>query len=400
MRLRVLLWGSVALNIILGAALLQFYSRHSTPRPDTPENAVSGNGASPLVKTNLVVRRQNFVWADIESDDYHRYIEKLRSIACPEPTIRDIILAEVNSLFQRRRITEIAIPEQRWWRSEPDLEAQSAFAAQETALENERRALLAELLGPEWDREAIPSGFRILLDGPVLGALAPEVKEALYRLEQDRRSARPPAESPHGVTDHPPPAGGPMVDREKEHRRQLVALLSPPELEEYLLRYSAEADALRSELQGFEATPGEFRGLFRARQAIAEQVESYPDTPGSGAALKLGELKRQGDITARQILGPERYQLLVQLRDPLFREAQKSTQEIGAPPELVLPFYMINQASVQERQRIAADTTLTAEQRIAAIAGLVLQQEESLRKLLGDQAYENYRKPPETPSSP
>src|SRR5690348_2993412 len=71
-------------------------------------------------RPNVVVRRQFFSWQEVESPDYPTYIANLRNIGCPEQTIRDIIIADVNALYARRRALELVTPEQQWWRSEPD----------------------------------------------------------------------------------------------------------------------------------------------------------------------------------------------------------------------------------------------------------------------------------------
>ena len=47
-----------------------------------------------------------FSWSQVESPDYPTYIANLRAIACPEPTIRDIITADVANLYQRQRNSE------------------------------------------------------------------------------------------------------------------------------------------------------------------------------------------------------------------------------------------------------------------------------------------------------
>ena len=44
-----------------------------------------------------------FQWSQIESPDYLTYIANLRGIDCPEPTIRDIISADVENLFEQKR---------------------------------------------------------------------------------------------------------------------------------------------------------------------------------------------------------------------------------------------------------------------------------------------------------
>ena len=44
-----------------------------------------------------------FHWSKIESTDYRRYISNLRGIGCPEQTIRDIITADIDSLYASKR---------------------------------------------------------------------------------------------------------------------------------------------------------------------------------------------------------------------------------------------------------------------------------------------------------
>ena len=70
----------------------------------------------------VLVRRQFFNWGEIESADYPTYIANLKDIHCPEQTIRDLIIADVNALYARRRAADPALvtPEQQWWLSEPD----------------------------------------------------------------------------------------------------------------------------------------------------------------------------------------------------------------------------------------------------------------------------------------
>src|SRR5262249_21672705 len=118
MRWRAFAFVSLGVNFVLIAVWLLF-ARHpfagslsaSAGLTDAPQN---------FTRTNIVLRRQFVSWQDIESPDYLTYITNLRSIGCPEQTIRDLIIADVNSLYSRKRATELVTPEQQWWRSEPD----------------------------------------------------------------------------------------------------------------------------------------------------------------------------------------------------------------------------------------------------------------------------------------
>lgn len=46
---------------------------------------------------------REFDWSQIESADYPTYVANLRKIGCPEQTLRDIIVADVDTLYAPRR---------------------------------------------------------------------------------------------------------------------------------------------------------------------------------------------------------------------------------------------------------------------------------------------------------
>src|SRR6266536_995000 len=173
MRGRVLLWVSLGLNIALAVMLARF-SPEVTVRNTTLAASPSPVDATKAYKTNVVVRRQNFTWDEIESADFPTYIANLRAIGCPEATIRDIIVADVNQLFARRRATEVVTAEQQWWRSEPDPDVTQSASEKLKALERERRNLLTALLGPAWESSYYPYPSHPNtppLDGAILGSL-------------------------------------------------------------------------------------------------------------------------------------------------------------------------------------------------------------------------------------
>src|SRR5262245_13956911 len=147
MRWRACLVVSLGVNIALAVALL--IPSRTARKNQTLTGAVAGN--LPQAKTNVVVRRQFFTWREVESADYPTYVANLRDIGCPEQTIRDIIIADVNALYARRRATEILTPEQQWWRASPDTNVVALAAAKSRALDEERRTLLAKLLGVTWE---------------------------------------------------------------------------------------------------------------------------------------------------------------------------------------------------------------------------------------------------------
>src|SRR2546427_7254109 len=185
MRWRVLALISLGVNIALAAAFV--LTARQLSRSRSVEPAGSGSASSSQGGTNIVLRRQFFSWREVESDDYPTYIANLRDIGCPEQTIRDIIIADVNGLYTRRRALEILTPEQQWWRSEPDSNVVQVATEKTRVLDDERRALLSRLLGANWEAGDLvnlprPSRPGIMLDGPVLGSLPPDTKQALEEI--------------------------------------------------------------------------------------------------------------------------------------------------------------------------------------------------------------------------
>ena len=393
MRMRAALILSVLLNFILGVLLFTAAGDRNRAVPVPAGNVVvQKEESSPIIKTNLVVRRLNFIWSQIETNDYLAYIENLRVIACPEATIRDIIVADVNTLYERKRLTEVVTPEQQWWRSNPDGAVAQAAMQQSHSLEIERRALLDELLGPQWEKssnwEAV--AFNARFDGPVLGALSAESKEALRNAEMqgsqrrvDYLAARQAAGEPVDPAE--------LARLKRETREELAKILNPEQVEEYLLRYSDVAQALRGELQGFEVSADEFRNIFRARGELELQASDGLTGTDPVSLQYKQDLVNQQNASLEEALGPERYRLYQFTQDPLFREAQASAQEMGVDAEVVLPIYEINQATELERQRIQSDSGLTSEEQAAALAQAVEKQTKPLREILGKEAYEHYR---------
>src|SRR5216117_3816516 len=91
-----------------------------------------------------------FNWESVEATDYKQYIANLRSVGCPEETIRDIITADVNKLYESKR-KELAGPKKKFEFWKPGSMMGAAFdperAEKERALNKEKRALITELLG-------------------------------------------------------------------------------------------------------------------------------------------------------------------------------------------------------------------------------------------------------------
>ena len=342
------------------------------------------------VKTNVVIRRQFFTWQQVESNDYREYIANLRDIGCPEQTIRDIIIADVNALYARKRATELVSPDQQWWRSKPDADIEQSFNTKITQLENERRALLTSLLGLGWesgDLVSLPRPTRpgIALDGPVLGTLPEDVKKTVQQIVaafqdqvQDWRTQQEGRATPDLAA---------LSQLNRQLRKDLMQVLSPIQLEEFLLRYSTTASSLRNELgrlQHFDVTPEEFRAMFRASDSINLQLQALLGVGDAASEQQKVALEQQREEAFRLALGPERYAQYQMLHEQEYREAVARAAESDVAANTPA-LYEINRATAEEFARIRSNTNLTSTQREIELRKAELEQLKATSAALGEE---------------
>lgn len=402
MRWRIFLIISACVNAVLIAAVWYF-----ARRSPAPESAVTAGTNTPApYRTQVVVRRQYFTWGEVESPDYHTYVANLRDIGCPEQTIRDIIVADVNAFFAKRAATEVKTPDQQWWRSTPDAKLSAEAESKLRALDKERRELLASLLGPEWSpQEALASSYRtasITLDGPVLGQLPADTKQSINsvvlasqtRMEELLAKARAEGRNPTSAE---------FAALREQTRAELQKILPPAQLEEFLLRYSQNAVELRSELGNlryFNATPEEFRALFRARDQFDQKLAALADSTDPNDIRQRQSLEAQREQAIKLALGEKRYQLYSRLQDPAYQTAYAQATAAGTPGA-AQTVYAVNQATAQEMaDMVRSSSNLTDEQMAIAMKRLELEQAQATALAVGQDIPPDPNAPPPPPPPP
>jgi LysM repeat protein len=378
MRWRAVALGSLGANLLLAAGWLA--AKNQWAKTSAAEIAEASKAAQGNNHTNVVVRRQFFSWREVESADYPTYIANLRDIGCPEQTIRDIIIADVNAMYSRKRATELVTAEQQWWRSEPDPAVLQTAAAKSRALEDERRGLLVKLLGTNWESGDIvslprPSRPGIVLDGQVLGNLPADTKQAIQEVSlgsQDKLQAYLEEQQREGKSPDPVE----MAKLRQQTRLELQKILTPAQLEEFLLRYSQNANDLRSQfgqLRFFNPTPDEFRAVFRATDTLDEQIELLADANDPNSVAQRKALEDQRNNAIKIALGDKRYAEYQQLQDPVYRDAYALAEQAGTP-EAAQTIYEINVATLAEQDRIRANTNLSDQQKTIELKRIELEQ--------------------------
>src|SRR5437868_6595498 len=103
---RNLLIVSILLNIALVVvAIWAFRALEPIAAPPTPVAAAPSNIIQKVTRTRQVKEADKTValkWKDVESSDYKTFIANLRATGCPEETLRDIVIADINKLYSQK----------------------------------------------------------------------------------------------------------------------------------------------------------------------------------------------------------------------------------------------------------------------------------------------------------
>lgn len=362
MRWRTLLVVSVGVNVVLLAAW--WYARNAS---STAVGNVASASSPASTRPMVVVRKQFFTWNELESPDYATYIANLRDINCPAQTIRDIIIADVNALFAKRR-AEIQPTSEQWWRTSSDPTVMKKMLD----LENARRNLLAKLLGADWEQKDIIAQQKrasgVALEGPVLGQMPDDVKRAINSIVADSQKLLDELQIKAASEGRRPTVAEYAAIRDQS-RTEMQKILTPPQLEEFLLRYSQNASDLRNELgqlRFFNASSSEFRALFRARDQFDQKLAPLADSIDPKDVDLRRSLEAQRERSIKLALGPQRYDQYRQLHDPNYRNAYAQAAAVGSP-NAAGTVQEINQATQDELARIRASSNMTPEQ-VAIVA--------------------------------
>ena len=99
---------SLFLNLLFGGGLvyllLNLCLRQQLPAPSSPgtTGVSSQKTTAPILSVVPSTETKPFRWNQLEAADYHIYIRNLRTIGCPEPTLRAIVTSDVRVVYRQR----------------------------------------------------------------------------------------------------------------------------------------------------------------------------------------------------------------------------------------------------------------------------------------------------------
>ncbi len=259
---------SVGLNLLMLAAIGSRFARRAeavTSLAPSAGDHPSASQAIAKITTNVAGAPPAPIWGVVETDDYERYIANLRAVGCPEKTVRDIVVAELNEFYEKRFLQEFpATNGIAYWKPGDPLAnlIDETQVARLQELAKEKRGFISALLGVDYsgDIELTSIQTKVFMER-LLDFLTPEKRNAMEELERKytakmmntfKDSARGDNESTK------------MLLAEKNE--DVLKILSPQERFEYDVRRSDASMMLRIGLGDFEVTEEEFRAIFPAMQ--------------------------------------------------------------------------------------------------------------------------------------
>jgi hypothetical protein len=363
--------------------------------PVAVTNTVRQIAVRKINATNLLAALANRPanWAALESTNYVIYINNLRAFGTPEETIRDIILTDIAKTYARRK-SELRAQGggYRWWQTsetgEMSDEGDPALKAQLDELDAEQHALVQELLGVDFDVEMARYWGGDEEEDRAYGFLAEDkqsrVSEVQARFDELERE----------IYDR---SKGFLLDSDQEQLRQLqqqreaelAQVLTPEELEEFHLRNSPTAAALRAELHGFSPNEEEFRRIFRLQKTFDDRFNNAFDMgdPAQAEAQVAAQEQAQQALNEeiRRTLGPDRYAEYQRAQDADYRALMQFTERFETSPALATRVYDMKVQAERQKLRLESDPNLTPEQRAQVLSAIAQQTEQSVAQLMGGQ---------------
>lgn len=393
---RVLVIGTLCIGLGLGGVLGYTISAQrpvAAAAPAMVTNMVVKKLSAPVISiTNEVVEAPDFRWSSVESQDYFEYVSKLRKVGCPEETIRDIIIADVNKLYASKARAVTNPGEFKFWKMDPRYNNTLSLTTQKQlqALDREKKNLIHDLLGVDLDREMAKQSDGTSYTEQLYSFLAPEKQQKLIALRDQARAQE--REIYTAADGDLSPEQRQQVDAIRKQRDlDIATLLTPAELEEYQMRSSGTARNMRNSLASFEPSEDEFRQIFKLRKSLDDQFSSIEGDD------KLAQEQRRlaqnaTDSQIKSLLGEDRFNEYKMAQSDDYRNIYQVTQRYDLPKDVAKNVYDMRKAVETERRKVEQNQNFTPDQKKEILQAMQQKTEQAVQQAMGEKGFNYYKK--------
>ena len=335
-----------------------------------------------------------FHWGQLESPDYRIYLANLRGIGCPETIVRDILIADVNELFNARVKALVDEVSGQFWHyliHEKDFEKLINEKGQQLReLDHERGELSATFFGNENPRAEENQRASVANNRKrweQIGDFLPLEKRAQFATAKE--------ELERAWTDFlraPGQNGTQQQAKRKEleaaHDQALSEWLTPDELAELRLRQAPAAN-LRERLVGMNLTAEEVRAMANI-QLATEEAWAALSQQDANFKSRTTQLQQQAEAQTRKLLNPEVFAAFQPATDNRYEPIYRMTLRLELPDSTAAQAFDIRRQAEEAASRLGDDKSLSAEDRQERLQAIGAEAKQSLAAALGARGFAAY----------
>jgi hypothetical protein len=339
-----------------------------------PVSTASFAGAAPHFRTGATTFER------LLSDDPATFAANLLAVGFTRIEAHGAVTALLRKLEGAKLLHQFeSSPPPPFWKTTASTAPTAEQMAEFNRWEKEKVKTLEELF-PE-ERE----NHRVLLSH-TYGALPEDKLERMAALDTEYAELRQQLTSQSNLQMPWTQEQQALLDQEKQ--KDVQALLTPAELEQYNFRTSPVAVAIR-QMPDFNPSEQEFRELYDLKSAADDRFRSP-----SGNVSTQEYLQAQKDLNAsiNAALGDERFAAYQRSSDRGFQAAYNLAQQLNLPTENASAAYQIQTDTIARAAAIRTDPNQTPEQRSAQLRDLAATANQQLAPLLTPAGVETYKR--------
>jgi len=374
---------------------------HSEGLNSQAESAISKMDRSKVetFETVAAIGSEPLTWKQLESSDLKGFIRHLRAVGCPEETVQDLVLAQVNRQHaaRTRELWPDRFKTKDFWemssqRDQAEVKKNREMMRNEREMRKEKSALLVELLGvdPEKERRKAAGGedFTDWQQSRV-GFLPESKREAVMKfLDEFEDKMQEFHARNRGLYDGQFRAEQRQL--EAERLQGLAPYLTTAELREYELRQSQLATQLSFDLRGLSLSRDQYETIFDIRKKYGDSIHNFGDidSPERGKEAEKNQKAMKDDLAGA--LGPEFTKQYERSQDYSFRQLTSLAKRNDLPTDTAAKVYDFKTASEQSVKQLQENTTITGEERQKALQQVRAETQKTVKEALGEKVYNAY----------
>ncbi|MDI1248828.1 MAG: hypothetical protein PSV13_08200, partial [Lacunisphaera sp.] len=259
------------------------------------------------------------IWQTLKpGSSLHDLVANLRAAGFPPAVVRAVV-----SQMVAERLSSPGLDDLPFWKKNFN---NPEYRAAQEQMNTDRRNLLTELLGPD----ARPSA---MMDPASrerrYGSLSDDKIDQIETINRDFNELRMKlfADRKPGDTQNPMAV---QAGLEQEVQKDLAAILTPAELEQFEMRSSPSASRVMGNLKGLEVTEAEYTALFRAQKAYDSVDPLRTGDMTADTMVLRAAAQEELNEQARAVLTDDRFYEYLKASDSTYAQTAQFTASYPA----------------------------------------------------------------------